>query len=61
VNATTELRAWQRASTGRKVHWGITLVAMADGERSLFATGADTEASARACLALWYSEEMEAA
>jgi len=55
MTATHQLRAWQRAHPGRKVHWAGVLIAMADGHRSVFATGADTEASAKAVLEAWYA------
>jgi hypothetical protein len=61
TTATAQLRQWQRAQPGRKIHWAGTLVAMADGERSAFATGADTEAAARAVFDLWHTEQREAA
>jgi hypothetical protein len=55
MTPTQELRAWQRAHPARKVYWGRKLVAIADGERSVSATGDSTEDAARAVLALWYS------
>ena len=43
---------------GRKVCFGPAVVAMAAVERSVFATGADAETAARACLEAWYGGPM---
>lgn len=61
MTATTKLKDWQRAATGRKLYWGHGLIAMADGDRSVCATGADAETAARACLQAWYSGREQAA